>query len=76
MRRCVSGVTRWGDKKMGGWREKGDEEDEESMPMLSQEQTWTEEEAGARDTETDEDSEEEVLVRNIGVSGGNMVIQS
>ena len=41
-----------------------------------QEQTWTEEEAGARDTETDEDSEEEVLVRNIGVSGGNMVIQS
>lgn len=37
MSQCVSGLTRWGDKKKGGWRDqKGDEEDEESMPMLSQ----------------------------------------
>ena len=44
--------------------------------MLSQEQTWTEDDIGDRDTET-EDSEEEVLVRNIGVeSRGNTGIQS
>jgi len=72
MCKCVSGLSRWGDKA-GGWR---DSEGEESVPMLSQEQTWIEDDIGDRDTET-EDSEEEVLVRNIGGdTRGSSVIQS